>query len=379
MSMEQKQIEEKLNLIDGLRTQFEEFEKGRMTKADFEAYEKKVSARMDEIELKVNRPPAVPPENKGEKTPEQKAFGAWLRKGILGPEERKVLTIADDTLGGYLRVPADFIQEILKTIPEFSPIRQIATVRPTSAPSIKVPKRTGQFSAARTAEIAARTERTGLKYGLEDMSLPEAYALVLISKQDLEDSAFNLEAEIQNEIVEQFAVLEGAEFISGNGVGKAEGFLSNAAVIAACGTTAGSNVIAADDLVALQYSLKDGYARNASWVMKRSTVGTIRILKEATTGAYIWQPGLQLGQPSSLLGNPVVECVDMPSGLVDNQYEVAYGDFKRGYLIGDRIQIEIQRLVEKYAEYGEIGFLARKRFNGQVVQAEAIKILKIKA
>lgn len=373
-----KELEEKLNLITELRTKFEEHQKGILTKTDFAVIEKKISDRLDAIELKLNRPPVIEHGDKAP-TPAMKAWDNLLRKGTLGPEERKVLVIADDTLGGYLQAPPDYVNEIIKGITELSPVRSIARVRTTTAPSIKVPKRTGQFSAARTAEVSERTERTGLKYGLEEMSLPEAFALVKVSRHDLEDSAFNLEAEINAEAIEQFAVLEGKEFIVGTGHGEAEGFCVNAEVIAGATETAASNVIAADDMIALQYSLKEAYARNASWVMKRATVKVIRLLKEATTNAYIWQPGLQLGQPSSLLGNPVVECVDMPSGLVDNQYEVAYGDFKRGYLIGDRIQIEVQRLVEKYAEFGEIGFMFRKRFNGQVVLAEAIKLLKIKS
>lgn len=377
--MEQKELEEKLNLITELRTKFEEYQKGIVKKVDWDIFDKKVNDRLDAIELKLNRPPIIETKDK-KQTPELKAWDNFLRKGVLGPEERKVLVIADDTLGGYLQAPPDYVNEIIKGITEQSPLRTVARVRTTTAPSIKVPKRTGQFSAARTAEVSERTERTGLKYGLEEMSLPEAFALVKISRHDLEDSAFNLEGEINAEAIEQFAVLEGKEYLVGTGHGESEGFLVNAEVIAGGVTdTAGSNVIVADDVVSLQYSLKEAYARNATWIMKRVTVKTVRLLKEATTNAYIWQPGLQLGQPASLLGNPVLECVDMPSGLVDNQYEVAYGDFKRGYLIGDRIQIEVQRLVEKYAEFGEIGFMFRKRFNGQVILAEAIKLLKIKA
>lgn len=389
LQTEIKEDLEKINtLIAGERTKYEDLLKKRISDADFKAYqdkshetETKIQAKLDELEIRLKRSTVASAAfDMKERSPEVKAYGHWLRKGQLTPEERKVLVIADDTLGGYLQAPADYIQEIIKGITEFSPIRSIARVRSTSAPSIKVPKRTGQFSAARTAEISERTERTGLKYGLEEMPLPEAFALVKVSKHDLEDSAFDLEAEINGEAIEQFAVLEGKEYLMGNGVGEAEGILTNADIISGGVTeTAGSNLIAADDMVNVQYSLKDGYARNASWLMKRATVKVVRLLKESTTNAFIWQPGLQLGQPATLLGNPVVECVDMPSGLVDNQYEVAYGDFKRGYLIGDRIDIEIQRLVEKYAEFGEIGFMFRKRFNGQVVLAEAIKLLKIKA
>jgi HK97 family phage major capsid protein len=355
----------------------------RMTRADFATFEAKVDKRWGEISaeiLKLKAPELAPANGQDAAKLElhKRAFAKGLRQQALTAEEHRVLTISDDTTGGFLAAPDDYVRDIIRTITEKSPIRQLAWVRPTSARSIKVPKRTGQFSASRVQEIALRAETAGLTYGQEEMALPEAYALVRISRQDLEDSAFQLESEITSEIVEQFEVLEGTEFVAGNGVGKAEGFLTNAVVAAAFVETAGSNVIAADDMVGLQYALKEGYARNATWVMKRTTVKTVRILKEATTNAYIWQPGLQLGQPASLLGNPVVECVDMPSGLVDAQLEVAFGDFRRGYLIGDRIGIEIQRLNEKYAEYGQVGFLARKRFNGQVVLPEAIKVLKIK-
>lgn len=366
-------------LLADLQARYDEQLKGKIAESDFKAFEEKVDKRWAAIEEEVLRlkAPARGPETK-DGAAERKAFFDQLRKGAAPPEQ-KGLIASDDTLGGYLIAPGEYVREIIKAITELSPIRSLATVRSTSQRSVMIPKRTGQFSAARTAEIATRTERTGLTYGLEEMSLPEAYALVKVSRQELEDSAFNLEAEISSEIVEQFEVLEGSEFVAGNGVGKAEGFLTNTAVTVAAVETAGSNAIAADDLIALQYALKGPYVRNATWVMKRATVKAVRILKESTTNAYIWQPGLQLGQPASLLGSPVVECTDMPSGLVDNQYEVAYGDFRRGYLIADRISLEIQRLNELYAATGEVGFLARKRFNGQVVLPEAIKLLKIKA
>lgn len=376
---------EQSKLLVELQAKNEAALKDKVSLSDFKTFEEKVDKRWGEIAaeiLKLKAPELAPPADAdaARLALHKRAFGHFLRGKPVSAEEQRVLTIADDTTGGFLAAPDDYVRTIIKGITEKSPIRSLAWVRPTSARSIKVPKRTGQFSASRTAEIAERTERTGLTYGLEEMQLPEAYALVRISRQDIEDSAFNLEAELASEIIEQFEVLEGTEFVSGTGgAGQSEGILTNTQVVAGAVSTAGSNVIAADDMVALQYALKEGYARNATWLMKRVTVKTIRQLKEATTNAYIWQPGLQLGQPASLLGNPVVECVDMPSGLVDNQYEVAYGDFRRGYLIGDRVSIEIQRLNEKYAEYGQVGFLARKRFNAQVVLPEAIKILKITA
>ena len=374
--MDQK-IQEIHELVTGLRQKFEETEKGRMTPAEFKEYQGKVEERLAVLETKTSRPPLPSPEEtRAGPSPERKAFVSYLRKGIIGPEERKILKISDDILGGYLRTPPEYVREIIKSIVEFSPIRSIARVKPTAAPELMVPKRTGTFSAKRTGEISERTETTGLAYGMEAMQLPEAYALVRVSKHDLEDSAFDLEGEIRLEAAEQFGVLEGKEFVTGNGVNQAEGFLFNTSITDVAGDTSGA--ISANDVINTFYEPKGVYSQNGSWVMRRSTTKAIRLLKDAVNGQYMWQPGLLAGQPSLLLGCSIIEAPDMPA-IAANALAVAFGDFRRGYWIGDRITMEIQRLVEKYAEYGQVGFMFRKRFNGQVVQAEAIVRLKIKA
>jgi len=111
--------------------------------------------------------------------------------------------------------------------------------------------------------------------------------------------------------------------------------------------------------------------------MKRSTVGKIRKLKD-NDGQYMWQPSLQAGQPSTLLGYPIVEAVDMPD-VAANSYPIMFGDFRAAYMIVDRINIEVQRLVELYATQGLVGFLFRKRVDGQVILPEAVRKFKIAA
>jgi len=82
--------------------------------------------------------------------------------------------------------------------------------------------------------------------------------------------------------------------------------------------------------------------------------------------------------PNNILGQPYVLAADMPD-IAANAFPVLFGDFRRAYIIVDRVQIEVQRLTEKYAEQGVIGFLARKRVGGQVVLAEAVRKLKVAA
>lgn len=360
--------------------------KGRITEADFKAYqdksheeEKKFQDRIDEIETKMQRLPLETPGAGGEEEPaaEVKAFEKWLRGGdrALQPEEFKLLQISDMQTGGYLAVD-EYINEIIKTITEFSPMRQLARIRPTSNQATKIPKKTGASSAYWLIEAEEFAESTDLAYGLETVTPQSMGALVKATRENLEDSAFNLQSEITEDMGEQFAVLEGTGFISGDGVGKPEGILTNPTLVAAAITSTTDNVIAADDVLKLIYGLKEAYAKNGRFLMKRSTTLAIRLLKEATTNAYMWQGGLAAGEPATLGGYPISECVDMPA-IADGALAMAFGDFKRGYTIVDRKQIEIQRLVEKYAEFNQIGFKGWKRVDGQVTNAEAIQLLKI--
>ena len=355
---------------------FDELKKGGTTETEFLEFKKKADARLDEIETKMNRLPVEVPKAEGEneKSAEHKALDQWMRKGIVGPEEVKVLRISDDTGAGYLASP-EISNELLKTLIEYSNIRSIARVRPTSNVEIWVRKRTGTFAARHVGETETKTETTGLAYGMEKIPNHELYADVIISNQELEDSDFNLEAEIALEAGEQFGVAEGTDFVKGDGVNKAEGFLSNAAVIAAKidGDTMGD--LSVTDILNLYYGLKEPYVANATWLMRRATVQKVVLFKDAANH-YIWMPSLVTKMPQTILGRPILECPDMPA-VADNAYAVAFGNFRIGYTISDRLQISILRDPYSKKMQGAVEFTVRKRVGGQVVQAEAIKILKI--
>ena len=119
-------------------------------------------------------------------------------------------------------------------------------------------------------------------------------------------------------------------------------------------------------------------------ILAWAALGVAVTLKSATTNMYLLQPNLQQGQPATILGNPVLECPDFPAITSttlsttpgDNGIVCALGDFRAGYTIVDRVDINIQRLVEKYAEFGMIGFLARRRVGGGVLLPESIQLLK---
>ena len=121
--------------------------------AETNAHVARINERMDSLETKFNRPALAVDNLVAESNEAKAAYGRFLRTGAV---EKKALILADDTLGGYL-APEEYVREIIKGIQEFSPVRQVARVRQTSAKSIEIPKRSGVFNAAWVAESGTRS------------------------------------------------------------------------------------------------------------------------------------------------------------------------------------------------------------------------------
>jgi len=118
--------------------------------------------------------------------------------------------------------------------------------------------------------------------------------------------------------------------------------------------------------------VKSGYRANAHFVMNRATQSVIRKFKDGD-GNYLWQPSATPGDSPTLMGFPVAESEDMPDISADS-LSVAYGDFRRGYLIVDRVGIRVLR--DPYSSKPYVLFYTTKRVGGGVQDFEAIKFLK---
>lgn len=360
-------LQEIQQLVSELRTRFEEAEAGKFSKSEFAEFNTKVSARLDELETKLNRPPVSEQQKDGGPTEGVKAFWKWMKKGALLPDEEKVMRISEDTTGGYL-APIEFGRRIIELLTEISPIRQIASVERIGGAGIEWPKEAAD--AVTTAWEDETLAAGDYKWAMEKLTPKELKALLTPRKTLLEDSIFNLEEYLQRKTAEKFAKAEGLAFISGAGTAfRPQGLLTHAGVAEV--KTGSGTAVTADGIINLCYALPAPYAVNGKFLMNRKTVGLIRLFKD-TTNQYIWQPSYQAGQPATLLGYPIVEAVDMPD-VAGAAYPIMFGDFKAAYQIIDRIDIEVQRLVEVYATQGLVGFLFRKRVDAGVVLAEAIR------
>lgn len=377
-------LDEKLNKINAKLDGYEALNQ-KLTLQEQRA--KAAQEQMDRIEAAMNRA------SLGNGKPEDReaaeylaAFNRILRRPAEDRDPKDVAVLAkrkaalvkgDDAGAGYLLAPPDVQRDIIKDVIEMNPIRSIATVRVIGGPSLKQPKRTAAAGAAtRVGETTGRANTGDPAYGLFEIQAPELFARAEISQQMLEDSDYDLIAELRSEFSEQFAVKEGVEFIAGSGAAnQAEGLLTAQGV----GEIVSGNAteITADGLISLFYGLKSNYARSGMFLLNRGTIAAIRKLKTGD-GQYLWMPGLASGVPNTILGAPYVEAPDMPN-IGAGSFPVAFGDFRRAYVIVDRIGLSFQPDYTTGADDGVVVFRARKRVGGGVRQTEAFKKLKIAA
>lgn len=328
--------------------------------------------RLEAVEVRANRPGATAA-NPAEPPIERRAFTGFLRGGreILTPEEVRTLRVADDTAGGYL-APTEFVAEVIKGIVQFSPVRQVATVRTTGSGSVTLPKRSGTITGRWVDETEDRTGTEGT-YGAAVIPVREAAFFIDVSTRLLEDAAVNIEAELAADAAEEAGRLEGAAFVTGDGVKAPMGFMSDTGV----GYTANGHAttLGADALISLMYAMPAAYRNAGTFMMNGTTLATIRKLKDGQ-GNYLWQPAYTAGQPETILGRPVVEAPDMPD-IASGAYPIAFGDFGRAYRIYDRLSLSVLRDPYSLATAGKVRFHFRRRTGGGVVLAEALRKLKM--
>ncbi len=383
--MELKQLQELLqNTVKEMRENWEEYKK--TNDALLLEKDKKLNEKITEIEKQMiemqksiaerRTPPVI---GNGDSNPEiqlqKKAFEKYIRAGMqsLTIEETKALSSLVDENGGYF-VPEDMRNEILRGALELATVRPLARVITTSRDMISTPKLTAKPVAGWTHEnVAVDPQNIGL--GKEKLPVEELKVLVLVPKNLIEDSATDVAGLLSGLFAETFAEQEDRGFIMGDGVGKPEGIMNNADILANKVDTTEVGKIHGDDFINVFYGLKKAYRSSAVWLMNSMTEAAARKLKD-NNGQYLWQPSLQTGSPATILGRPIYNQEDM-DGVEIGKYPVCFGAL-RYYWIADRSGISIQRLVERYAEYGQIGFLGSKRVGGQPVIPEAFKVLKVK-
>ena len=342
-----------------------------------------VKARLDKFSRAAARPAmgGDAPESQEVKS----CVNGYLRRGRK--PEGKSLNSVSPSDGGFA-VPQVIDQAIARELTEISPIRSIAQVVQTGTSGYRKLVSTGGTASGWVSEIASRDETEAPNFAEIAPPSGDLFANPAASQTMLDDVAFDIETWLANEIAIEFARAEGAAFVSGTGSNQPEGFLTAPNSTAedgvrtfgtvqyiGSGNASGFDAAPEAKLIDLIHSLKAGHRQGASFVMNSSTLSAIRKLK-TSDGAFLWQPGMVEGQPDRLLGYPVIEAEDMPS-VESGEFPIAFGNFRHGYLIAEHAATQILR--DPFSNKPFVHFYATKRVGGQVLDSNAIKLLKIEA
>ena len=376
-------MEEKLTKIDGVVETFES--KTESITSSIESLESKLNELEKAEEKRSNSDEALDAKH-------AQAFQSFARYGIkkfddskgadhkeLEDLQQKAMYAGSDPDGGYV-VPRPMSNLIISAMRDATPFRVNASSTSISGDTFSYMIDLGEAGAGWTAERASRPETDTPKLYPARITVHEMFANPALTQQILDDAAFNIEAWLSNKVAEKFADMEAEAFLLGDGVGKPRGILTypegtdtwNKIEQIASGS---ANGITPDALYDLQDSLKEKFASSAKWYMNRRTVTLVRKMKDAN-GQYLWQPSIQVKAPTTLLGDPIVRMNYMPK-VAAGALAMMYGALNQAYLIVDRLAIRVLR--DPYTQTPYVLFKTNKRVGGDVVNFEAMKLMKVEA
>ena len=305
-----------------------------------------------------------------------------------GRETRATQTVTSTGSAGGFALPEIIERQIASLSVDISPIRQIATVRTVGSPDYKELFDVNGAAFEWVGETDTRNQTNTPNLAEVAPTFGMASAKPQASEESLDDLFFDVEPWLISSAAEAIAQGEGAAFVGGDGTKKPTGFLAGPTPVTtvdasrAFGTLqyiasgqAAALPTSADIFYDMVYSLRARYRNNARWVTNKLVLAALRKYKD-TTGQYLWQPALTAGQPATFLGYGITEAEDMPA-VGAGAFPLAFGDFKEGYLIADRVGMRITR--DEITTPGFVKFYVRKRVGAKLRNTQAIKLLKVAA
>jgi HK97 family phage major capsid protein len=371
-----------------------------------------VKSKMEKMETKLSRPGVMDggrQEGESKEAVEYRhAFLDWMRapgdherqqktaaaakqleaKNRDGRETRATQTVTSTGSAGGFALPEIIERQIARLSVDISPIRQIATVRTVGSPDYKELFDINGAGFEWVGETDTRSQTNTPDLAEVAPTFGMASAKPQASEESLDDLFFDVESWLTMSAAEAIAQGEGAAFVSGNGTKKPTGFLAGPTPVTTADSSRAFGTLqyiasgqaaalptSADVFYDLVYSLRARYRNNAQWVTSKLVLAALRKYKD-TSGQYLWQPALTAGQPATFMGYGITEAEDMPA-VGAGAFSLAFGDFKEGYLIADRVGMRITR--DEITTPGFVKFYVRKRVGAKLRNTQAIKLLKIAA
>ena len=280
------------------------------------------------------------------------------------------LSKGDDGMGGYL-VPDSMEQKIVHALAENNVIRRLATVIHTDSLGHNVPLvallSEAQWIGENEMIFAAETAFSNVRFTNHKLGM-----MIQASNESVADGGIDMTTFLSEAFGEQIASAEENAFLNGDGIHMPTGLLTNGS--AEIGVTAqATDVITAEELISLYYSLDEKCRQHAVFMMHEDTAKALRLLKDENDH-YLWREALG-GEPDRLLGRPAYISRFMPK-MVAGAKPVLFGDLSK-YWIADRGNRSFRRFDELFADQGQTGFRMIERIDGKLILPEAVKVIQM--
>lgn len=307
------------------------------------------------------------------------AFFDYLRKGDSIKPEHKAALVQDSD--GNKLIPEDFAGTIYKGLPNDAVMRSLCYVRPTTKRTVGVGEVIVNQASWGKLELGD-SAADGLGSPPADkqtITVWDLNALVKIGVDELDDSDENLEELIRQSLSAVIAEQEDRVFAVGTGDANKQptGVANSGSGVTRKVTAAAAGTYTSDDIIKLAFAVPQKARTNGVYVGNSAAEQAARLLK-GSDGHYLWQESLRDGAPAFLNGHRWHTNDGFASGASPAAGKpLFFGDFKLGYMIADRKQLGVTRLVERYADEGKIGLVFRHRVGGGVLRPNALAFYEV--
>lgn len=324
----------------------------------------------------------APPEETDEvREKRMAAFRKFLRNGVsaMTSEEMRALQVTPDTAGGYLLAPAAFVDQLIKKLDNQVFVRGKATkYRVANANGLGVPTLDNDPADFDwTTELATGSEDSTMSFGKRELKPFPMAKRIKISKQLLRTAAIPVENTVMDRLTYKLGVTQEKAYLTGSGNAQPLGLFTASSDGISTGQdfSTGNTAITFDGLMEAKMSLKAQYWNKGEWLFHRDAVKMLSKLKDGE-GQYLWRMSVRDGEPDTILNRPLNISEYVPNTFTSGLYVGLFGDLSY-YWIADLLDLQIQRLVELYAETNQDGFIGRYEGDGMPVLEEAFARVKL--
>lgn len=244
---------------------------------------------------------------------------------------------------GANTVPTSFYGQLQAHLIENSAIRQtnVTVINTASGEALQIPKTTAHSTASIIAEAGTITE-SDPAFGMVTLDAFKYGLSIQISSELESDTGVDLMGYLSMQAGRALANASGAHYVTGTGTAQPNGVVTASTL----GVTGGAGVVGAftaDNLMDLYYSIIAPHRARGVWVMSDAAMKAARKLKD-TTNQYLWVPGMTAGEPTTLLGRPVVTDPNVAAPALGAK-SVVFGDMS-AYVIRDVAGVRVERSAE---------------------------------